>query len=127
MAGQLDQHIDEQPQGGVAAEPAYRGVELIPQAIGLEGGLLLQRRAQLGDAVLPGPLGGKPGGQRLEQQPGVDNVRHRRADVLQVDDHGHGQRAGIGNLYHQAARGTAPHRRYLVMFHQPDRLPEQRG
>ncbi len=64
--------------------------------------------------------------QRLQQQPRIQQVADRGAQVFQVDDDGVGCRCGVRLADQQSAVRAAPHARHLVMLDESDCFPQHR-
>ncbi len=65
--------------------------------------------------------------QRLQQQPGIQQVADRGAQVFQIDDDGVGGRGRVGLADQQTAVRTATHARDLVMLDESNGFPQHRS
>ena len=65
--------------------------------------------------------------QRLQQQPRIQQVADRGAQVFQIDDDGVGGRGRVGLADQQPAVRAATHARDLVMLDESDGFPQHRS
>ena len=127
--GQSHQDVDKQLQHGIFGLLSQCCVKLVVRHRRIARAMLLgaQHRAQPVDARFIDPLRGKRCRQRLQQQPRIQQITDRGAQVLQVDDDGVSGRCGVGLADQQSAVRTTTHARDLVMLDESNGLPQHRS
>jgi len=112
--GQSHQDVDKKLQHRVFRLFGQCCVELIARRLGA------QHSTQPVDAGFVDLLCGKRCRQRLQQQPRIQQITDRGAQVLQIDDDGVSRRGGVGLADEQSAVGPATHARDLMVLDEPN-------
>ncbi len=127
--GQSHEDVDKQLQHRVFGLFSQCGVKLVARRRRILRPVLLSTHhgPQSVDARFIDPLCGKRCRQRLQQQPRIQQIADRDAQVFQVNDDGVGGRGRVGLAYQQPAVRTATHTRDLVMLDESDGFPQHRS
>ncbi len=123
--GQPHEDVDKQLQHWVFGLLGQSGVEFVVRRLPVLFGA--QHRPQSLDARFVDLLRGPGCGQRFQQQPGVQQIADRDAQVFQVDDDRVGRRGGVRLADEQAAVRAAAHARHLMMLDESNRLAQHRS